>query len=303
MRGSLSTIVLFLLLGFCLSGCQNNASQQSNKIYIVTTTGMLGDLTKNITGDLCTVESLMGPGTDPHYYKATASDLKKLSDAKVIVYNGLELEGRMAEVIESIQDKALSAGSHLPEDQILHVEEEAPDPHIWHDAEKWSIVSQGIADDLSSRFPEHKDTFQANVQTYIESLKKLDQESLTKIHSIPEEQRVMVTAHDAFRYFGERYGIEVLGIQGTNTTAEASAKRIKELADLIAKRKIKSVFVESSVPPGTVNALIEAVESRGWNINLGGSLYSDAMGDAGTEEGTYLGMFRTNVETITNALK
>lgn len=265
---------------------------------------MLADAVAAICGDAADVEPIMGQGTDPHYYKASASDLGLINSGDLLVTNGLELEGRMADILEGLGDKTIAAATTIDQSEVMSVEHGvAHDPHIWHDANLWASLVRGLGQALADRYPEHKDQFLKNAAAYADKLVALDAETKELLSTIPEKQRVMVTAHDAFRYFGRRYNVEVLGIQGTNTTAEASAQRIKELAEIIVDRKIKSVFVETSVPPGTVEALIKAVESRGWNIDMGGSLFSDAMGAPGTPEGTYSGMFRHNTKTIYEALK
>lgn len=282
-------------------------AQDSAPIQITTTTGMIADLAQNIGGDRVAVVSLMGPGVDPHLYKPSAGDIRKLEDADLIFYNGLELEGRMTDLLVKI---ARSGKPTVPVSENIAPDllREPPqfqgkyDPHIWFDVTLWQQAAQRVKDELATFDPGSDATYQANLDAYLAELDELNQYATDQIQSIPEGQRVLITAHDAFGYFGERYGIEVLGLQGTSTATEATAGDIQALAELIAERKIPAIFVESSVPPATIEAVQAAVRDRGFDVVIGGQLYSDAMGAAGTPEGTYIGMVRHNVDTIVGAL-
>jgi manganese/zinc/iron transport system substrate-binding protein len=283
------------------------AGAQDAPMQITTTTGMIADLAQNIGGDRVEVVSLMGPGVDPHLYKPSAGDIRKLEDADLIFYNGLELEGRMTDLLVKI---ARSGKPTVPVSENISPDllREPPqfqgkyDPHIWFDVTLWQQAAQRVKDELATFDPGSDATYQANLDAYLAELDELNQYATDQIQSIPEGQRVLITAHDAFGYFGERYGIEVLGLQGTSTATEATAGDIQALSELIAERKIPAIFVESSVPPATIEAVQAAVRDRGFDVVIGGQLFSDAMGAAGTPEGTYIGMVRHNVDTIVGAL-
>lgn len=280
------------------------AQSDGDSIAVTTTVGMIADAVKNIGGDLVTVTSLMGAGVDPHLYKPSAGDIDKLENADAIFYGGLHLEGRMVDVLEQILagGKVGAAVSETVDpDQIIEMDG-APDPHLWFDVALWSEALASIPEQLAALDSENATTYESNWTTYQSALTALDTYAMEQIGTIPEEQRVLVTAHDAFNYFGRRYGMEVRGIQGMSTASEAGAGDIMDLADFLAERQIKAIFVESSIPHQTIEALKEAVTSRGWSIEIGGELFSDAMGEDGTPEGTYEGMVRHNVDVIVGAL-
>ncbi|MCA9877078.1 MAG: zinc ABC transporter substrate-binding protein [Thermomicrobiales bacterium] len=283
------------------------AQDNGGTIHATTTVGMVGDLVENIGGDRVEVISLMGPGVDPHLYKPSAGDVQRLEGADVIFYGGLELEGRMTDTFVRVAragKPTIPVSEDIPENLLREpVEFEGKyDPHIWFDVPLWMMAAQTVKDELATLDPEADADFQANLDAYLAELEELHAYVQEQIASIPESQRVLITAHDAFGYFGDQYGLEVRGIQGTSTATEASANDIQELADFIVERGIPAIFVESSVPKATIEALQEAVRSRGAEVAIGGQLFSDAMGEAGTPEGTYLGMVRHNVDTITAAL-
>lgn len=299
------------LLAVALAGCTpqgSPATKTGDKLAVVSTTGMINDAVRNIGGEHVTAIGLMGPGIDPHLYRATADDVRKLDGAQLVFYNGLELEGRMAEVFEKM--KARGTPTYPVTGSIPTSELRSPpefrgkhDPHVWFDVQLWRYAAEAVRDALAKADPDNRPAYEANAEKYIAMLENLHEYVKRQAGSIPPENRVLVTAHDAFGYFGRRYGFEVLGIQGTSTASEAGARRIIELADTIAKRRIKAVFVETSVPEATINALRNAVRDRGWDVEVGGSLFSDAMGNEGTPEGTYEGMVRHNVDTIAAALR
>ncbi|MBA4294028.1 manganese transporter [bacterium] len=300
---------LFRLLLICtlaagiLTGCQTQQNSSSTKINVVATTGMLADLTTNICGEHCEVTPLMGPGVDPHLYKPTAGDLEKIQSADLVVYGGLHLEGRMTDILESLGEKSFSAGEAIPKNLILSTGGQS-DPHIWHDPTLWQEVGTALAKKLTDmRGKSISMHVVNNWKAYQSELKELDAETRKSLNSIPEDSRVLITAHDAFEYYGKRYNLQVLGIQGTNTVTEASAQTIVQLADTIASKKIKAIFVETSVNPATIRALQKAVQDRNWEVKIGGELFSDALGANGTPEATYIGMIRHNTNTIANALK
>lgn len=281
--------------------------QGRSPIRVTTTTGMIADLARNIGGERVEVTSLMGPGVDPHLYKPSAGDIRKLEDADVILYNGLELEGRMTDLLVKIAragKPTIPVAEEIPEEELR----EPPrfqgkyDPHIWFDVTLWQHAAQRVMSALAEVDPESAALFQQNLDAYLAELDALNQYVHDALARIPEEQRVLITAHDAFGYFGDEYGIEVLGLQGMSTATEATAADIQAMAEMIAERQVPAIFVESSVPPATVEAVQAAVRDRGFDVVIGGSLFSDAMGAAGTPEGTYLGMVRHNVDTIVGAL-
>jgi manganese/zinc/iron transport system substrate-binding protein len=269
---------------------------------------MITDVVRNIGGEHVVVDGLMGPGIDPHTYKPRASDITTLGDADIIFYGGLHLEGRMIETFEKINDggviPATPVSEAVPEEQrISHTDTAyAWDPHVWFDVSLWSIVADEIGNQLIAAYPQHEATFAANRDAYRAELEELDAWVFDQVARLPEPQRVLITAHDAFTYFGRRYGFEVLGVQGVSTAAEAGAGDIQDLASFIAANEIKAIFVESSVPPATIEAVQAAVAAQGWSVEIGGSLYADALGADGTPEGTYIGMVRANVLTIVEAL-
>ena len=274
-------------------------------IKVVCTTGMVADLARNVGGKHVEVESLMGAGVDPHLYKASPGDLSLLSGADVVFYSGLHLEGKMTDIFDKLARKkpAIAVADGIPEERILTAEGAAHDPHVWFDVSLWSQAAGTVSDSLAAFDPPNAEEYKANATAYQARLAKLHEEATTKILTIPKDQRVLVTAHDAFRYFGRAYDIEVRGIQGISTDSEAGVKQINDLVTFLVERKIKAVFVETSVSDQNIRSLLEGAASRRHKVVIGGELFSDAMGNEGTPEGTYEGMVRHNVETIVKALK
>ena len=282
-------------------------SNNPETIMVTTTTNVVTDLVENIGGEHVSVMGLMGPGVDPHLYRPSANDVKKLQDADIVFYNGLDLEGKMGDIFVKIGREGTAVwavSENIPSESLLNLDNEGHfDPHIWWDAELWMEAAKVVATGLSEYDPENSQVYEKNLQEYLTQLEELDQDSLEKMNSIPPEQRVLVTAHDAFQYFGHAYGLEEMAIQGWSTDSEAGIREIQNLADEITKRKIKAVFVETSISPATIEALTAAVQDKGHDVVIGGELFSDAIGEKGTSEGTYVGAFTHNVETIVNALK
>ncbi|GAL60659.1 metal ABC transporter solute-binding protein, Zn/Mn family [Algibacter lectus] len=267
---------------------------------------MITDLVKNVAGDEVNVQGLMGSGVDPHLYKASEGDVSKLSGADIIFYNGLHLEGKLVEIFEKMRNiKTVALSDAIDEKTLIGSEYFASnyDPHIWFNTEYWIQITQFVADKLSEALPEKKDLFQANSAKYIVELKALQTTLKSTIETLPKDKRILVTAHDAFNYFGKAYGFQVRGLQGISTATEAGVQDVQNLSAFIIENKIKAIFIESSVPKRTIEALQAAVNSKDHNVDIGGSLYSDALGTPGTPEGTYIGMFKYNVNTIVNALK
>ncbi|MDN4164115.1 zinc ABC transporter substrate-binding protein [Cytophagales bacterium LB-30] len=301
----LQSLGLALLIALSLLAC--TASKENEAIKIVCTTGMLADAAQQIVGDFAEVEALMGPGVDPHLYKATQGDLQKFNQASLIIYNGLHLEGKMGEVLEKMAriKPVVAAGEGLGKERIKKVPgtEDIYDPHIWFDVALWSETVAYMTEELAKQFPQQRSQFEQNAAAYRKQLDSLHQTVAQQILSIPSEQRVLVTAHDAFTYFGDAYGIEVRGLQGISTLSEFGLKDVSDLVDFIVARKIKAVFVETSVSDKALQAVIQGCTDRGHPVRIGGSLYSDAMGAKGTPEGTYIGMVNANVSKIVEALK
>jgi manganese/zinc/iron transport system substrate-binding protein len=295
-----------LTLGGCGLATQSSAPLAERAVRVVATTGMVADLAANVGGERVEARALMGAGVDPHLFKASERTLRTMERADLVLYNGLHLEGGLAYVLEQMGERQpVDAVARLiPPDRLLASAdyEDAPDPHIWFDVQLWMLAATAVRDSLRELDPTHAATYEANAAAYSAQLAELDSWVHEEVSAIPAERRVLITAHDAFGYFGRAYGFEVLGIQGASTATEAGARDVQRLADLIAERRIPAIFVESSVPRRTVEALREAVQSRGFDVAIGGQLFSDAMGAAGTPEGTYLGMVRHNVDTIVAAL-
>jgi manganese/zinc/iron transport system substrate-binding protein len=275
-------------------------------IAVVTTIGMIADAAEHVGGERVSVEGLMGPGIDPHLYKASEGDLRRLERSDVIFYGGLHLEAKMADVLERIADQRATQAvtDAIPRAQLLSPAQfkGQHDPHVWFDVRLWMLAVEQIRDTLSELDPGSAELYRANASAYLEELEELDRYVREQAARVPRERRVVITAHDAFNYFGEAYGFEVRGLQGISTAAEAGAGDVQALARFIAERRIPALFVESSVSPRTITAVREAVRSRGFDVEIGGSLFSDAMGDEGTPEGTYVGMVRHNVDTIVGGL-
>lgn len=286
---------------------QANAALADRKIRVVATIGMITDIVQNVGGERVEVEGLMGPGVDPHLYKASESDVSRLDQADVIFYNGLHLEAGLSGVLERMNDMGrptVAVTNGIDRSSLLAPAEfeGAYDPHVWFDVTLWMEAVQYVRDTLVALDPGSADRYQANAEGYLQALEELHAYVTTQAETIPEEQRVLVTAHDAFNYFGRAYGFEVRGLQGISTETEASTADVQVLSNFIVDRQIPAIFIESSVPQRTVEAVQAAVKSRGFDVQIGGELFSDAMGNPGTPEGTYVGMVRHNIDTIVSAL-
>ena len=295
-----------LLLAACAGG-DAEPSAADARLRIVATTGQIGDLATNIGGEFVFVESLMGPGVDPHLYVASESDVERLANADIIFYNGLFLEAQMADVFEQIgRSRPVTAVGEAIDHALLlpwgHASGGTYDPHIWFDVTLWSRAAEAVRDTLIEVDPTHAAAYRASAETYLAQLAELDAYVREQAQRLPLDQRVLVTAHDAFSYFGKAYGFEVRGLQGISTASEAGASDVRDLATFIAERQVHALFVESSVPVRNIEALKAAVEAQGWQVTIGGSLFSDAMGSPDTPEGTYIGMVRHNINTIVAAL-
>ena len=267
--------------------------------------GMVADIARGIAGDHAVIETLVGPGIDPHLHKPTRSDIARIMKADLVVAVGLHLEGRMDTAFtraEKSGRRVLRVGDALPADRIIQASKEEADPHAWMDPRTWTLVVDPIAEALGEVDPPNAPAYRANAAKVKATLADLDRWSAERLATVPSESRVLVTAHDAFEYFGRRYGFEVVGIQGISTESEAGVRDIERIVDLLVDRRVPAVFVESTVPPRHVQALVAGARARGHEVTVGGELFSDAMGRPGTHEGTYEGMIDHNVTMITRAL-
>ncbi|MDM5286932.1 zinc ABC transporter substrate-binding protein [Peribacillus castrilensis] len=306
--GFLKSIGGVLAALLVLTGCGNDTAESDNgngKLDIVTTTGMIGDLVENIGGKHVEVTSLMGPGVDPHLYKATQGDVKTLDSADMIFYNGLHLEGKMTDIFEMMsKDKpTIAVTEDFKENQLRKVGEKEHDPHVWFDVKLWIVAAEAVKKELIAKDPDHEAEYRENYEEYVLQLEELDKYVHEEINKVPEDQRVLVTAHDAFGYYGESYGLDVRGLQGINTLSEYGSKDVTDMRNYLVENEIKAIFIESSVPRKAIEAVIQGAGKQGHKVEIGGELFSDAMGERGTEEGTYIGMVRHNTDTIVRALK
>lgn len=300
MLGILASSLLF-------AACSTDNSSSDDEKTVVATTGQIADAVKAIVGDEIEVQTLMGPGVDPHLYKATQSDVAKLDNAEMIFYNGLNLEGQLDDIFEQMrEDKTVVAAAEiLDESKLLDDEENSGlfDPHVWFDITLWSEVVDGIGDALVEEYPEHKELFEKNEKEYLSNIDELKTYVDERVSELSSSQRHLVTAHDAFNYFGSSLDFTVSGLQGLSTEAEYGVKDVENMVDYLVKNKIKAIFVESSVSDKAMKAVIEGAKEKKHTVEIGGELFSDAMGAEGTKEGTYIGMYKHNVDTIVDALK
>jgi manganese/zinc/iron transport system substrate-binding protein len=294
-----------LLSGGCDPWADETAAAEG-RLRVVATIGMISDVAAQIGGDRVFVQGLMGPGVDPHLYKARAGDVRRLSRADLVLYNGLHLEAAMGEVLEEMGRRrhTVAVGEAVPESARIRTTEFGGnyDPHVWFDVQLWLHAAARIEQALVEADPSHADEYRERGAAYRQELEALDAWVRERVAVIPAERRVLITAHDAFGYFGRAYGFTVMGLQGISTSSEAGTGDVQRMADEIVRRRIPALFLESSIPARNIQAVIAAVRSRRFDVRLGGELFSDALGDAGTAEGTYIGMVRHNVETIVNAL-
>jgi manganese/zinc/iron transport system substrate-binding protein len=292
---------------FFLLACQDkNDKNTGGKLKIVCSTSMIADALKNIAGDSAEVIALMGAGVDPHLYKATQNDLEKLQSADIIFYNGLHLEGKMTDVFEKLKknQKTIAFSEALPENELRRIDEKTFDPHIWFDVKLWQKSVAFAGDELAKFAPKNEAFFRKNSQTFLQKLDELDSEIRSETAKIPPENRILITTHDAFSYFGKAYSIEVKALMGVSTLSEAGLKDVADLSNFIVEKKVKAVFVETTVAQKAFReTLTESCAAKNHPLNIGGELYTDALGDAGSPEGTYIGMMQKNVKTIVNALQ
>ncbi|MFH1701193.1 MAG: zinc ABC transporter substrate-binding protein [Candidatus Zixiibacteriota bacterium] len=312
MKYQLPCTVFYLCMFLIMIGCGKKSEQvnrdlsQAESINIVSTTSMIGDLAANIGGQRVAVKTLMGPGIDPHLYKASQRDVIILADADIIFFNGLHLEGAMSEVLEQMETFGITmaVAGNIPEEKLISPKEfsRAHDPHIWFDVQLWSYAVEAVYQTLAKLDSAHIDIYKKNFERYQAELEQLHEYVLHESAKIPENIRVLITAHDAFNYFGRAYGFEVRGLQGISTASEAGTADVQNLASFIVERKIPAIFIESSVPQRNIEAVQAAVAARDFEVVIGGELFSDSMGDKNTPEGNYIGMVKHNVNMIVAAL-
>ncbi len=313
MKSILSRLIAALaLLALAAAGCAPPEPVSSQgRLTVVTTIGMIRDVVENVGGPHVRVTGLMGPGVDPHLYKASEGDVRRLFRADVVFYGGLHLEARMGEVLEEMgaRTRVVAVTDGIPRGRLLSPAEfqGAYDPHVWFDVSMWAMTIDTIASTLAAADPAHAADFRRNAAAYHARLDSLHAYVRAQAERVPRERRVLVTAHDAFNYFGRAYGFQVRGLQGISTETEAGIREISQAVEFIVKNKIPAVFVETSVSPKTIERVIADCRGRGWDVKLGGELFSDAMGSPGQHPPyaveTYEGMVRYNVDTVVNALK
>ena len=306
MKHLLYSIAVSAAMAFAGPGMGLAQGDQERPIDAVVTIGMIGDVVGSVGGDCVDVTAIMGPGVDPHLYQASARDVNTFQSAEVIFYSGYSLEGQLGEVLGRFSQMkptiAVSPSSIDPGQLITVQDVYGIDPHLWMDAGLWANIAPAIGDALAELRPDCAEAINANVEAYSEQLHALHAWVKESVATIPEEQRILVTAHDAFNYYGRAYGIEVAGIQGISTESEAGVADIREMAKVVAEREVPAVFIESTINPRTIQAVIDAAQQQGHEVVIGGELYSDAMGEAGSVGGTYIGMIYENTKSIVTAL-
>lgn len=300
--------LIFIFTIFLTFSCvQEKAQEKDSRPHVVATTGMLYDAVLNIAGEKMSHESIMGPGVDPHLYKATQGDLAKLNKGDLIVYNGILLEGKMSEILKKLgrNKPTLAAAETIPDSLLLLSAkyEGAYDPHVWFDVSRWKLAVQAIGNSIVALDSSNRSYYLDNTLSYLSKLDSLDEYVRIRLNEIPKSQRILVTAHDAFGYFGDAYQLQVEALQGISTVSDFGLKDVANLIDLIIDNNIKAIFVETSVSDKSINAVVQGCKKKGHDVKIGGYLYSDAMGELGTPDGTYIGMFKKNIDTIVEALK
>jgi manganese/zinc/iron transport system substrate-binding protein len=301
--------IILLAVLLCFSCKKETSTNLANrKLKVVTTTSQITDLVKELAGDNVTIEGLMGAGVDPHLYKASEGDVTKFYNADVIFYSGLHLEGKLEDVFEKMRHqgkKTIAVSDAINKSELISSADFASsyDPHFWFSIPKWKKATVYVAEELSKLDPKNAKLYAKNAEAYIKRLLTLENNNKNYLESLPIEKRILVTAHDAFAYFGKNYNFKVVSLQGLSTATEAGVQDVQRISNFIIENNIKSIFIESSVPVRTVQALQAAVNAKGHEVQIGGTLYSDALGNPNSVEGTYIGMYEYNMRTITNALK
>jgi manganese/zinc/iron transport system substrate-binding protein len=272
---------------------------------VLVTTNIIADATRLIAGDQLRVEALMGAGTDPHLYKARFSDIRRLEEADLILYNGLYLEGKLADILALMPERAVAVTQVVPDERILRLDEQgkAIDPHVWFDASLWAMVVRGIGEELAALDPKQATLYRQRATAHAAALDSLHEAIRLQLATLPKDRRIMITAHDAFNYFGRAYGLQVRGLQGLSTVSEYGVKDVSNLVQFVRKHRIPAVFIESGISPRAMESVIAGCAQLGHTVRSGGQLYSDSLGPRDEPTGTYLGMMQHNVTTLLNALK
>jgi manganese/zinc/iron transport system substrate-binding protein len=303
---ALALALLALAAAGCTAAVQpaTPAELAERPLRVATTTNFITDLARRVGGDRVEVSGLMGPGVDPHLFRASARDVRTLREADLVLFGGLELEGRMADMLDELGERqpTLAVTRDLPRRELRMEDEATVDPHVWFDPGLWMRATRTVAAELGRLDPAHAERYRARARAYVRELRALDGEIRGLLAAVPPARRVLVTSHDAFGYFGARYGLDVLAIQGISTQTEATTADVERIARVLAQRDVPAVFLESSVPRGTIEAVLAAARRRGLQARVGGELFADAAGDEGTPEGTYAGMLRHNARTIAEGL-
>lgn len=290
-----------------VASCRLEEKERKGPLHIVTTTGIIQDVVEHIVGDSAEVSTLMGPGTDPHLYKPTPGDIELLDEADIIISNGLHLEGKMADMLDkySAEKPVIKVSDGIDKAQLIKSADfdDSYDPHIWFDTKIWMDGMEFVAKELARVEGDTTDYFMDNFEAYKKHVDELDQSIRISLESISDSARVLITSHDAFSYFGRRYGIEVRGIQGVSTLSEVGLKDISDMVDFVIERQIKSIFVETSTSDKTAQSIVDGAYDKGYKLTLEGPLYSDALGEPDSDGGNYIGMVKANVEVIVNGLK
>ena len=308
-------IVQRIYISVCLigilvwTGCDPKGQPRDatgDKLRVVTTIGMITDIVKNVGGTRVEVTGIVEPGVDPHFYSLTPKDVQRLGSAHIIFYNGLYLEAKMADILAKMSEDTLTVAVTDAVDRNLLLTpaeyEGLYDPHLWFDVKLWMQAVGKVRDTLSEFDVHNTDLYRSNAERYLTELVELNEYVQSQVERVPSQQRVLVTAHDCFNYFGKAYGFQVRGLQGISTATEVGIADVQELATFIAERGISAIFVESSVSSRSLEAVKAAVKAKGFDVKVGGVLFTDAMGNEGTPEGTYIGMIRYNIDTIVHAL-
>lgn len=295
----------YILVCICLvMGCKVRRTKENEKL-IVCSTSITADCVRQVVGNKLTVKSLMGPGVDPHTYNPRPSDVVLLNDAKLVVYTGFHLEGKMAELFSRLSERKAVVSFQLafPKDKVLYTDGTTPDPHVWFDTESWVHSMNGVVDKLVELYPDHELEFRENFYRFLTKVQKKTKELKLKLSEVPKERRVLITSHDAFHYFGRTFDIQVKALQGVSTSQEPGMRDVVDLVDFIVKNNVKAIFVENSVSPKALKSVLSSVERRGYHVKIGGTLFSDALGSKGSGADSYIGMLSHNVNSIKEGLK
>lgn len=285
-------------------GCKVKQTKENEKL-IVCSTSITADCVRQVVGNKLTVKSLMGPGVDPHTYNPRPSDVVLLNDAKLVIYTGFHLEGKMAELFSRLSERkaVISFQLDFPKDKVLYTDGTTPDPHVWFDTDSWIHSMNGVVDKLVDLYPEYELEFRENFYKFLVKVEKKTEELKLKLSEVPKERRVLITSHDAFHYFGRTFGIQVKALQGVSTSQEPGMRDVVDLVDFIVEHDVKAIFVENSVSPKALKSVLSSVERRGYHVKIGGTLFSDALGSKGSGAETYIGMLSHNVNSIKEGLK